>query len=141
MKRSTLAIVLVSAFTLVGAIAFVAGSRHGSGSPAQAPVAGTHFPSTDQVQRTVYVYSGREPAASPPGPRLHAMRVKGPIPARATVATVLTDENCEPDADGVSHCINRIRLPNGKTLVVQHPHNMDVVPCLAPQERVTVRRG
>jgi hypothetical protein len=55
------------------------------------------------------------------------------------MGVVLTDEQCQPDAAGVSHCLNTIRLTSGQTIAVRHPHRMSEVPCLAPGERVTVR--
>ncbi len=141
MKKSTMTVSLVAIVALFAGFAISTATRQESGVKPQATADTAHFPTADQTQRTVYVYRGREPGASQPGTRLHAMRLKGPIPARPVLATVLTDENCEPDAQGVSHCINRMRLSNGKTLVVQHPHKMEDVPCLAPQEQVTVRPG
>ena len=50
--------------------------------------------------------------------------VAGSPPVTPVAATVLTDENCEPDRSGVSHCINRLRLASGRTLTVRHDHNM-----------------
>ena len=67
---------------------------------------------------------------------LHAKFVEGTMPAAATSATVLTDEQCQPDARGVSHCLNRLRLPDGTDIEVRHPHDMSKVPCLAPGEHV-----
>jgi len=65
--------------------------------------------------------------------------VSGRVPRSAATATVLTDGNCEPDRYGVSHCLNKLRLDGGETLVVRHDHNMGNDPCLAPGERVAVR--
>lgn len=59
----------------------------------------------------------------------------GQIPAGATTATVLTDTNCEPDADGVSHCLNDLQIGN-VVVTVQHHHQMHSVPCLSPGETV-----
>lgn len=61
----------------------------------------------------------------------------GQIPAGATTATVLTDTNCEPDADGVSHCLNDLQIGN-VVVTVQHHHQMHSVPCLSPGETVTL---
>jgi hypothetical protein len=57
----------------------------------------------------------------------------------ATITTVLTDENCQPDAAGVSHCINRLHAPGGVRIVVRHNHRMHEVRCLVPGERVQLR--
>lgn len=67
---------------------------------------------------------------------LHAQLVSGTMPAAAVTATVLTDEQCQPDDRGISHCLNRMRLADGTELAVRHPHDMSKVACLAPGERV-----
>ena len=63
--------------------------------------------------------------------------VRGTYPEGATVATVRTDENCTPDQDGVSHCLNELDFGNTK-IVVQHHHAMAKTPCLTPGEKVNV---
>ncbi len=60
-------------------------------------------------------------------------------PASETSGVVVTDENCAPDAQGVSHCRNDIRMADGETVRVQHDHRMHDVPCLLPGERVRLR--
>ena len=90
-------------------------------------------------RRTVLVSGARMPRPSPEGSRLHALRVSGHMPSRPSAATVLTDEDCAPDARGISRCLNRVRLASGETLSVRHPHRMMSVPCLSPGERVTVQ--
>jgi hypothetical protein len=67
---------------------------------------------------------------------LRAKLVSGTMPTAAVEATVLTDEQCQPDAHGLSHCLNRLRLPDGSEIRVRHPHDMTLVPCLAPGEHV-----
>jgi hypothetical protein len=67
---------------------------------------------------------------------LHAKLVSGTMPTAPVQATVLTDEECQADARGISHCLNRLRLPNGSEIQVRHPHDMTLVPCLAPGEHV-----
>lgn len=67
---------------------------------------------------------------------LHAKLIGGTMPAGAMQARVLTDEQCQPDEHGISHCLNRMRLPDGSEIQVRHPHNMSAVPCLAPGENV-----
>lgn len=88
--------------------------------------------------RTVIVQRGREPAPSEPGEAMRAVLVRGALPAGATAATVTSDEDCAPDARGVSHCLNRLLLPGGRKLVVRHPHRMAEVPCMTPDERVRI---
>lgn len=90
--------------------------------------------------RTVRVFAS-EPAPSPSATDLRARLEKGKLPAGTVKATVLTDENCEPDAHGISHCRNRVRLANGQTLTLRHPHEMHMVPCLAPGEKVLLIRS
>ena len=65
--------------------------------------------------------------------------VAGGTPRTSLAATVLSDENCEPDRFGVSHCLNKLRLGSGRTITVRHDHNMGNDPCLGPGERVAVR--
>jgi len=52
---------------------------------------------------------------------------------------VLSDTRCNPDQMGVSHCLNRIRLANGKTILVVHNHRMMNMPCLSPGEHIFLR--
>jgi hypothetical protein len=69
---------------------------------------------------------------------MRALLLAGRLPAGVVTATVLTDEDCAPDAQGVSHCRNKLRLPSGKTIEVRHPHRMHDVPCMTPGESVRV---
>lgn len=64
----------------------------------------------------------------------------GPV-ARAGVATVLTDDNCEPDQHGISHCLNELRYEDGTVATVRHDHSMATDACLSPGERVIVARA
>src|SRR6266545_4578857 len=68
-----------------------------------------------------------------------AYAVTGTAPARTQVARVLTDTNCQADGNGISHCLNKLRLASGRTITVRHDHLMMNDPCLAPGERVLVR--
>lgn len=61
--------------------------------------------------------------------------VEGDLPPRALYARVLTDEDCAPDAAGVSHCLNRLEVA-GVEVAVRHHHRMHEVPCLGPNELV-----
>ena len=92
--------------------------------------------------RTVIVTRGKEePPPSLPGATMHALLLKGKVPSRPAMATVTSDEDCAPDAAGISHCLNRLRLEGGNRLAVRHPHAMSQVPCMTPGERVRVVRG
>ena len=74
-----------------------------------------------------------------PGARLtHVRMVHGTLASRMR-ATVLTDTRCTPDRQGVSHCLNRMRLANGATVTVVHDHRMMDMPCLSPGEHVLLR--
>ena len=58
--------------------------------------------------------------------------------AHRTRARVLSDTRCTPDAHGVSHCLNRLRLADGRTVTVVHDHRMATMPCLSPGEHVSL---
>jgi hypothetical protein len=67
--------------------------------------------------------------------------VSGTIPADVTRLTVVTDENCQPDQHGVSHCLNRVAYQSAQGIgeaVLRHNHRMTEVPCLAPGETVVL---
>lgn len=91
--------------------------------------------------RSLTVATDAEPGPSAHPNHLRALLLGGRLPAGVVKATVLTDENCAPDASGVSHCRNELRLPGGSTIVVRHPHRMDQVPCMVPGETVRVGRA
>jgi hypothetical protein len=67
---------------------------------------------------------------------VHVLR--GAVHARHMRATVLSDTRCNPDANGVSHCVNRMRLADGSVITVQHDHRMMSMPCLSPGEHVVL---
>jgi hypothetical protein len=68
----------------------------------------------------------------------HVRLISGVVQHRMR-AVVLTDTRCNPDPMGVSHCLNRIRLANGKTILVVHNHRMMDMPCLSPGEHIFLR--
>lgn len=136
--------IIIAAATIavvaLAAVLVAVGSGGGGGGEATSPAAaGGEGGAATGKARTVLVSTGAEPAPSSPGPVLHVLDLKGPVPRGPVAATVLSDENCEPDADGVSHCVNRLRLADGAMLTVRHPHRMMEVSCLEPGEHVTVR--
>ena len=75
------------------------------------------------------------------GQRLLKVR-QGDAPAAGVqvTGTVLTDTNCEPDTQGLSHCHNIIDLGGGRRIEVVNNHIMSTHPCLAPGQRITVTR-
>ncbi len=134
---------LVAGALLVIALAVGAALSRG-GEPARTPAAAGSALAPDQshappaATRTVLVSRSGRAAPSQPGGPMNAERLTGAVPSAPTIATVLSDEDCQPDADGVSHCRNRLRLPGGRELTVRHPHRMADVPCMTPGERVRV---
>ena len=67
----------------------------------------------------------------------------GMIPASVTRLTVLTDENWQPDAEGVSHCRNRVQFETEtgiEQVTLRHHHRMAEEPCLTPGQNVEVVR-
>jgi hypothetical protein len=70
-----------------------------------------------------------------------AVLLAGAMPHGTVQATVTSDENCAPDAQGYSHCSNDLRLADGSVLHLRHNHPMATVACLAPGEKVIVRRA
>lgn len=85
--------------------------------------------------RTVSV-SRKMPMPSANERRLSAMLEDGTMPDRPMMADVMTDTDCAPDAQMISHCRNVVRLADGRQIVLRHPHQMSRIPCLAPGERV-----
>jgi hypothetical protein len=88
-------------------------------------------PEAPWVRTVTLVHGG---VSSQAGDTVHF--VDGTAPTQTTTAVVLTDSNCTPDGQGISHCFNTVRLPNGQVITVRHDHNMRVVPCLAPGESI-----
>lgn len=67
----------------------------------------------------------------------------GVIPDDVSFLTVLTDEDCMPDADGVSHCLNRVEFATASGsgyAALRHHHKMAVEPCLAPGQTLEIVR-
>lgn len=67
----------------------------------------------------------------------------GMIPDDVSVLTVLTDEDCTPDAEGVSHCLNRVAFETAsgtQHAALRHHHNMAEAPCLTPGQTLEVVR-
>lgn len=123
-------------------VAFVGCGGGGSSSSSSSSPAGAQATEAtdDGKMRTVLVFD-RQPAPSPSVTNLHAGLEDGQLPGGPVEATVLTDEDCAPDEQGISHCRNAVRLASGQTVVLRHSHDMHQVPCLAPGERVLLRRA
>jgi hypothetical protein len=97
-----------------------------------------HAQAVPQAERTISI-SRTSPAPSTDPTHLSALLVSGRMPTHATKGQVLTDTDCAPDRHMISHCRNEVRLPDGTTIVLRHPHDMSRIPCLAPHEQVVLR--
>ncbi|HSI97222.1 MAG TPA: hypothetical protein VK926_02585 [Gaiellaceae bacterium] len=106
----------------------------GEGSDEQLYVS-EHPVATPETARTVTV-SVTMPLPSAHERRLSAMLEEGTMPQGPMTAEVLTDTDCAPDEQMISRCRNVMRLPDGRRIVLRHPHDMSTVPCLAPGEQV-----
>lgn len=96
-------------------------------------------PEARPAQRTLVVGGANEalPGLSENSGVLISSLIEGDLPADAALATVVTDTNCAPDEQGVSHCLNQLEFGTTQVLV-QHHHKMSEVPCLTPGETVRV---
>jgi hypothetical protein len=125
----------VTVFLVAAAVVAVVAIRvvTGSGSAGNDPVI-PHFGDADvriRITADAQVSRGQDP--------MLVQLESGEIPAGVTHLTVLTDENCQPDADGVSHCRNRAQfstLDGEREIVLRHHHRMAEEPCLAPGQVV-----
>jgi hypothetical protein len=140
--------VRVPPFLLLPALAvFVAAAiLIGRGSDSASPGYVTEHPvEVPTTARTVQVYTTM-PQPSVDERLLSARLEVGELPSGPTMAEVLSDTECQPDRRMISRCRNEMRLADGRTIVVRHPHDMRNVPCLAPGEMVqlmpmTLRRA
>lgn len=134
MKMLLVALALVAvAGAAVGAVAF---TRGGSDPAVVAAADPAHTP---PATTRVLVVSRTMPAPSMPGMTVHGRLEDGAMPHAEMRGKVMTDSQCTPDMRGVSRCRNEVRLADGRTIVVRHPHDMSTVPCLSPGEDVLVR--
>jgi hypothetical protein len=131
-----------SLIAVLAATALVVGLAACGGGETSSSVSSTGGHATPgEAQRTIVVFN-HEPAAPSPSPlNLHAGLEEGTLPDGTVTGTVLTDEDCAPDQQGISHCRNEVHLDSGQTVVLRHPHDMQLVPCLAPGEEVLLRRA
>jgi hypothetical protein len=113
----------ILAAALVGALV-TAGFPLFSTSPAQA----------FSAQRSLRVDRPEKGA----GARVTHVRLISGLVRHRMRAVVLTDTRCNPDMNGVSHCLNRMRLADGHLILVVHDHRMMDMPCLSPGEHVLV---
>ncbi|TLP42300.1 hypothetical protein FDK21_20000 [Cohaesibacter sp. CAU 1516] len=66
--------------------------------------------------------------------------LEGTLPeaGRSVTAKVLSDSNCAPDEEGINHCENEIKMPDGSKLKGIDHHRMSVNRCLRAGEKVTI---
>ena len=129
MTKPRLLLLALLCVLVIGGVAFALGRTTGTEGVTVDPH-GVALPAERTIQLS---YTMPKPSASD---GLHAKLIGGAMPSTPVAATVLTDEDCAPDGLGISHCLNRLRLGDGREIVVRHPHDMDSVPCLAPGENV-----
>lgn len=137
-----LVLLAVPLFLVVLAVGFALSRRETAAAmPPPEPAAAPHFVDVKAPgePRTVVVggMSDSLPGTSNEAGYLMTNLRAGQLPAGATTATVLTDTSCAADADGVSHCLNDLKVSDA-VVTVQHHHQMHAVPCLSPGETVTL---
>ena len=113
--------------------------------PSQAPTPASHFVDvasgnqSGPAHRTLVIARAGEvlPPKSETAGVLMASLVTGQLPDGAMQAIVRTDSNCQPDQEGISHCLNELAI-GSTTIVVRHHHKMRDVPCLTPGETINI---
>jgi hypothetical protein len=134
-------IVVIGALLGMLAIVLAAVALRAPSAPAATPV--PHFVDVpaqqaagDTALRTLYIgAAGQQLPLSGTGGLLLANLERGRLPAGATTAVVRSDANCQPDQNGVSHCLNELTIGSVQ-VVVRHHHKMNETPCLSPGEVV-----
>lgn len=58
--------------------------------------------------------------------------------ASERTGVILTDTDCEADAQGISQCHNKIELDPNHTITVMNIHNMMNYECFSPGEKVKI---
>lgn len=90
--------------------------------------------SSPEPPRTVVVGLTENPSEAG---ELHGTLVAGDLTDGAHEAEVLSDRDCAPDSEGISHCLNELDLGKNR-ITIRHHHRMSEVPCLRPGETITV---
>jgi hypothetical protein len=121
------------AAVLIGAAAIILFAR----SPEQGPSA--RVVEDDASMRTVVLLASGTTSMHEDG-IVPVTLIRGSMPVNGGIARVLTDEDCLPDENGISHCLNRIAV--GRTEVtLRHDHDMRSQPCLRPGELVRISKA
>ncbi len=106
---------------------------------------------------SVYSYEAQAADGQPPIPRGVAMKSwqdngrdgryllqlaqgSGFKAGKPVVGTVTSDTDCDVDAEGLSHCHNSIKLPDGREIAVIDTHNMHRNRCLGEGDRISLTR-
>ena len=104
---------------------------------------------------SMYSYNVQAAGTQPPIPRgvtmkswhengsggryvLHVVEGQPLKSGKAVTGTVLTDTDCDADAEGLSHCHNTIELANGARIAVIDTHEMQVNRCMSPGEQISL---
>jgi hypothetical protein len=133
---------LLASISVIGALIVILAVIAIQQRPA-APASASHFvelapgSQADATRRTVVVAPGGAglPNFKATDTLLLTSLVDGQLPSQAVQAVVRTDANCQPDEDGISHCLNELAVGES-TIMVRHHHKMSEVPCLTPGETV-----
>lgn len=133
MKRTGWALAVGGAVIVAAGLALAVGAGSGRRDPHSASPAAPTAASSRRL-----IVSKTDDGVSTTPQSLRATLVSGSLPAEPVTATVLTDDNCNPDEAGISHCLNSLRMPDGSVAQVRHHHPMSTVACLTPGEHVTV---
>lgn len=117
------------ALVLVAVVGLIVGGRSGWFAPDDAPF--------DGALRTVVVVASGEPIPTLRAGDIAVDLEAGMVPSGMHRATVLSDKDCAPDAEGVSHCLNDLRIGRAQ-IAVRHHHAMVEEPCFSPPEQLNV---
>ncbi|HEX6287668.1 MAG TPA: hypothetical protein VFZ66_00685 [Herpetosiphonaceae bacterium] len=91
----------------------------------------------DPLLRTVVIVAPGEQRPTLSGEDIAVDLEAGALPSGVRRATVLSDKDCAADEQGVSHCLNDLKI--GRTQVaVRHHHKMIDEPCFSPTEQLNV---
>ena len=137
MNRLYLYILSALAVFSIGAAAYFTMTADDSATDAaNTPV--PHFRTADvrvQITDDAVVSRNQDP--------VYVQLESGVIPDNVTFLHVLTDEDCTPDAEGVSHCLNRIEFETDSGIqqaALRHHHKMSEEPCLTPGQTLELVR-
>lgn len=97
----------------------------------------TSVTTIDPALRTVVMVAPGEQRPLLSGADIAVDLEAGTLPAGVQRATVLSDEDCAADDQGVSHCLNELTI-GGRQVAVRHHHNMMEEPCFSPTEQLNV---